>query len=69
METTDCTMTINTMELTPAQVVSLMQQTAHPFGPGTACPMEGGPDTAGAGIVDAARAVAAAVGGVTPKKG
>jgi serine protease len=52
--------------LTPAQVVSLMQQTAHPFGPGTACPVEGGPDTAGSGIVDAARAVAAAVGGVTP---
>jgi serine protease len=42
--------------LTPTQVTSLMQQTAHPFGAG------GCPPGCGSGIVDAARAVAAAAG-------
>ncbi len=42
--------------LTPAQVTSLMRQTAHPFG-GAGCP-----PGCGSGIVDAAKAVAAAAG-------
>jgi serine protease len=47
--------------LTPAQVVAYMQQTAHPFAP------SGCPPGCGSGIVDAARAVAAAVtGGPVP---
>ncbi len=41
--------------LTPAQVSALMQLTAHPFGAG-GCPLG-----CGAGIVDAAKAVAAAI--------